>query len=412
MGSRKKNDDMDGLAEAFQDGMTEGDGNTALSSILPIVNPAQVRAKAPRASLPNGSSNGTRGKQKELDEYTVETNRPIDSVYIYPSAPQSVTSHRQRRQYRPGGRYSNGGGSTSGSSGGSGFASGNASGGGGSVGGILESLGLNGSSIPDDSGHADESLLRSTVGSNSTGMSYPPVSPHAYKRRGRRNGNGSGGGVQTRAALVLFGMMAVLYVGFQSLAMAKVNRQNQMAAAARNGGVRKSKHRNRSYKAFDEGEDRPMAKEILGKIKDPTKTSAAATAKSSSSTSAKTTTSSNSDGKSSALAVDKSDLPNLDQDTSSKADAPGDTLESIDQQAHAEATSLSLAVESGLSSIYSKDPVHKDIPFLWYIPRSGGGMVKNILSNCMELTVASEVGATATKNASDPVRFCIHCSTQ
>ena len=62
---------------------------------------------------------------------------------------------------------------------------------------------------------------------------------------------------------------------------------------------------------------------------------------------------------------------------------------------------MSLSVQSGLSGIYTKDPTRKDIPFLWYIPRSGGGMVKNILSNCKDLTVASEVGTTPKKVASN-----------
>ena len=78
-------------------------------------------------------------------------------------------------------------------------------------------------------------------------------------------------------------------------------------------------------------------------------------------------------------------------------EAPADKLDTIDKDEEDAKADLSLAVKSGLAGVYSKDPNHSDIPFLWYIPRSGGGMVKNILSNCKDLVVASEVGATVAR---------------
>ena len=412
---------VDGLLESFQD-RSEADSHTALSSLLPttVLNPAQVRANAPRASLPTTAGTGGGGgatasnashkknedaaaaaaaatappRPKDLDEYTVETNRPIDSVYIYPSAPQN-TNHRQRRQYRSGlrsvsGNSSAGGGSIGATSFGHGSHFSN-----GSVGGILETLGLGGASSAGDMSSTDEPRSSSLIDDSLVRGNHRRL-PHKNRRYGGSNHHHNSSSVHTRAALVLFGLMAVIYGAFQWIAMAKVRSHNQHTVASMRGRNKAKRSRSRGYRAFDEGEDRPVAKELLGKISSSAGSTTTTRAASTSKPKDETTT------KPALYAEKPAALP--------QESAPLDSLESIDRAEEAEKTSLSLAVQSGLAGVYTKDDKGRDIPFLWYIPRSGGGMVKNILSNCKELTVASEVGATVQKNKDEPVRNFCYCS--
>ena len=168
------------------------------------------------------------------------------------------------------------------------------------------------------------------------------------------------------------------------MSMAKANSQLLRRKKAKNA---RSKH----YGAFEEGEDRPVDKDLMSRVsalnnpskiveklaKVPTKDEGPAGYL---------------DSTKKKLYVDKEEREETTIDK-----APADKLDAIDKVEEAAKIELSLAVQSGLAGVYTKDPNHGDIPLLWYIPRSGGGLVKNILSNCKDLVVASEVGATVTK---------------
>lgn len=394
----RRRSEEDYFIESLQlDNRSEAD-STVLSSILPIVTSRQVRANAPRASLPmdagsdqgrttvSGISSDVRNKKsdglaKEMDEYTVETNLPIDSVYIYPSSPQQ-TNHRQRRNYRSGQR-SVGDMSSRASSIGN-FSHGGTAGASvsGSVGGILESLGLGSTNMRDDD--EEDPMVDSGKGKHGK----PALRDYYSRANGRpksSNASGSaamaGNQVHLRAALVLFFLMSILYGAFQWISMAKANSkflQNK-----------KSKSKNRNYKAFSEGEDRPVDIDLVNRI-------SAMSAGKISENLAKVPK--KDEGPEAYLDSTKKQLYVEKEETPDKA--PADKLDAIDKDEEDAKADLSIAVKSGLSGVYSKDPNHNDIPFLWYIPRSGGGIVKNILSNCKDLVVASEVGATVAKKGS------------
>jgi hypothetical protein len=391
----RRRPEEDNFVESLQSDNRSEAESTVLSSVLPIVTSRHVRANAPRASLPSdaGSDHGrttvsgvssdirnkkSDGLANEMDEYTVETNLPIDSVYIYPSSPQQ-TNHRQRRNYRSGQR-SVGDMSSRASSVGN-FSNGGAGGASvsGSVGGILETLGLGSTTLRED----DE---EDPMADGGTGKNGKPALRDYYSRANGRAKSSNGGGsaaaagtqVHLRAALVLFFLMSILYGAFQWISMAKANSKFLQS--------KKAKNKNRHYKAFSEGEDRPVDKSLVSRI-------SAMSAGKISEHLAKVPK--KDEGPEAYLDSTKKELYIEKEETPDKA--PADKLDAIDKDEEDAKADLSLAVKSGLAGVYSKDPNHSDIPFLWYIPRSGGGMVKNILSNCKDLVVASEVGATVAK---------------
>lgn len=353
--------------------------STALSSLLPVMQTSKVRATAPRASLPElnddlgrqakssrrdnaGSKTDAKHKKsdgsqvKDLDDYTVETNRPIDSVYIYPTAPPAK-HHRQRRNYRSGQR------STDGSRVGSlGDGSARLSSNNNNFGGLLETLGLGNAS--DDEGHE-----QSTRDSNSKYGKYSTSTRDTWEKRQRRRTGESGPQVHFRAALVLCFLMSILYGAFQWISMAKENKELML----KNSGKFTKMNIRSHYGAFEEGLDRPVDEHVLSKM-----------------SSSKTTKGEKKD-------ESKEELQK-EEDKKEEEKAPADSLAAIDEDEEKSKVVLPLDVQAGLSGVYSKDQSHDDLPFLWYIPRSGGGMVKNILSNCKDLIVASEVGASVAKN--------------
>mmetsp|Transcript_24642 Transcript_24642/g.40794 ORF Transcript_24642/g.40794 Transcript_24642/m.40794 type:complete len:634 (+) Transcript_24642:96-1997(+) len=388
-------DEEENFVDSLQSDQRSEAESSALSSVLPIITSSQVRASAPRASMPdagstgmssNGGSNmrgytkksddigGGGSTMKDMDEYTVETNRPIDSVYIYPSSPKQ-TNHRQRRNYRSGQRSSVDGTASRGSSVGNFSTQMSQT---GSVGGILETLGLG--SIGANSVISEgEDIEDDTLDSKRY------KSRDYYSRSNKRSlGTDQNGGPQVhiRAALVLFFLMSILYGAFQWISMSKTNslllksKQNKRAHS-------------RHYKAFAEGEDRPVDKDLVGKItsiREPSQVSQKL---------AKVPK--HEEGPAGDLDSTTKKKLYIEAAASTSEKAPADTLEGIDKKVEEVKTALSLAVESGLAGVYTKDPSHADLPFLWYVPRSGGGMLKNILSNCKGLILASEVGATVAK---------------
>jgi hypothetical protein len=385
-------DEEENFVDSLQSDQRSEAESSALSSLLPIITSSQVRASAPRASMPDShstamSSNGSDilhkksdGPAKDMDEYTVETNRPIDSVYIYPSSPKQ-TNHRQRRNYRSGQRSvgDGSGNSRAGSSVGN-FSTQRSQT--GSVGGILETLGLGSFGISEGD-EADSALDSKNTKSHSAPLDY-----YSRTKKGRSVGTASPGGgpqVHIRAALVLFFLMSILYGAFQWISMAKAN-----SAFLRNEKNKRGA-RSRHYKAFGEGEDRPVDEDLIGKlnaIRDPSQVShkLAKVPK-------------NDEGPEGDTYSTKKKLYVEAAITIPMAEkAPADALDVIDKKEEEVKTALSSAVESGLAGVYSKDPNHSDLPFLWYVPRSGGGMVKNILSNCKDLVVASEVGAAVANS--------------
>lgn len=70
-------------------------------------------------------------------------------------------------------------------------------------------------------------------------------------------------------------------------------------------------------------------------------------------------------------------------------EAPSDALPPVNEE---EVQTVAKAVENILAD--ASAPRANDIPFLWLIPRSGGSIVKNIASQCLGLTLASEAGGT------------------
>lgn len=398
----RKKAEEDNFVESLQSDARSEAESSALSSVMPIVTSRQARANAPRAvphvdsrselsrTINSGASNAgsdarhkkSDGPLKEMDEYTVETNLPIDSVYIYPSSPPPQANHRQRRNYRSGQRSVSEGSSRASSvgnfsnSGQSGGPSGGMSVSGASVGGILDSLGLGGSKVAIREEDDEESTVDQKISR--------PVTPRDYYARTSRakstSGNNGGTQVHIRAALVLFFLMSILYGAFQWISMMKAN-----STLVKN----KKKVRKGQYKAFSEGEDRPVDKEMVSRLSNM-----------------------NANKVSEKLAsVPKADEgPEAYLDSNKKKlyieatevtdKAPVDKLDAIDRTDEESKAELSTVVKNGLAGVYTKDPSHSDIPFLWYIPRSGGGMIKNVLSNCKDLVVASEVGGTTAKKAS------------
>lgn len=345
--------------------------SSALSSLLPVVTSSQVRANAPRAALPMSDVESNTSSKNQNDDFTVESNRPIDSVYIYPSDSGTSATSRQRRNYRSGQRsvasrhsHVHDGGSSRGSSGAfSGMSQAS-----GSVGGILETLGL---------GSQEED---STLGSKRAKQKGTTSSRDYYSRTTNKKSKNSDGGPQVhmRAALVLFFLMSILYGAFQWISMAKANTKLLKNKKSKR---LKAKH----YGAFEEGEDRPMDANLVGRFKEPSKV-----AKELAKVPQKDD---NEDKVSKKLYAEKEKEEKQEEKPKEEEEAPADKLDAIEQKEEAKKTELSSVVQSGLSGVYTKDPSHVDIPFLWYVPRSGGGMVKNILSNCKDLVVASEVGA-------------------
>mmetsp|Transcript_20777 Transcript_20777/g.30755 ORF Transcript_20777/g.30755 Transcript_20777/m.30755 type:complete len:624 (+) Transcript_20777:99-1970(+) len=363
--------------------------STALSSLLPVLQTSKVRATAPRASLPEMnddlglSAMSTRedttssksdakhrksdGSQvKDLDDYTVETNRPIDSVYIYPTAPPAK-HHRQRRNYRSGQRSNEGSrvGSLDDRSSRISISNNN------NFGGLLETLGLGNAS--EDEGHD-----HSTRNSNSKYGKSLASSRDTWDKRQRRRGGDTGPQVHFRAALVLCFLMSILYGAFQWISMAKENKDLMLKNSGKFAKMNIRSH----HGAFEEGLDRPVDGNILSKMASP----------------AKATKVEKKDESKEDL-LDNEKVLGFDEEEQKQQEekAPADSLAAIDEEEEKLKAVLSLDVQSGLSGVYSKDPSHHDLPFLWYIPRSGGGMIKNILSNCKDLVVASEVGASVAK---------------
>jgi hypothetical protein len=393
-----------GFADDFQH---EEDPSVAessvLSSIFPIVKPSQIRANAPRADMPStnqkegGRSSAKISIPKDMDSLTVDTGRPIDSVYIYPTEPQS--NSLQRRTYKSGNRSVASAGSR-GSGGGGGAA--------GSVGGILDTLGLGGQNDDDgdDTQEGDVSTQRS-----SSSRPYQPR--HVQSRRpNRTNSSEAGPQVHLRAFIVLFFLLSILYGAFQWVMMLQSN--NKMISSK----IRKARSKVRKkYKAFDEGEDRPLPALMREKMNGGDSTIIAKQLAVVPKKDSYKDKYSGSEGENAASEVkntkqggaDKTDeeeeaIDNLDEisdktslksktvlksktedeeprsddktPTADKDDAPVDTLKKIDESDPDKG--MSLSVQAGLSSIYSKDPTRKDTPFLWYIPRSG---VSNLARN-------------------------------
>lgn len=387
---------VDGLVDDFQknDDYSEAE-SSALSSVFPIVKSSQVRANAPRAEMPGTiRPSGLTAKKgnhsnipRDIDSLTVETGRPIDSVYIYPSEPQAM-SHRQRRTYKSGNR-STASGASSRMSGSVGEKSGE------SIGGILENLGLGAKLDGDDETQTESPSAHRPLVTPAIGQSRILQS----RRPSRPTGKSSSAGPQVhlRASIVLFFLFGILYGAFQWIAMLKSS--NSLTRKH----FRKSKITKKQYRAFDEGEDRPMNIELLGRMSEPSeqaKKLAEVPKKDDYMDKPK-------------LYLERDEVVTPLEELRTKGseqdykipilkeeNAPVDTLEKFDK-ADPEKY-MSLSVQAGLAEIYTKDPSHKDTPLLWYIPRSGGGMVKNILSNCKDLVVASEVGATQRKEG-EPV---------
>jgi hypothetical protein len=311
----------------------------------------------------------------DVDEYTIETNRPIDSVYIYssssPSKQQSVaSSYRQRRNYRSGQRSVGDASSRTPSSVVTGVVD-------GSVGGILDSLGLSRNSArkrdsEDNGDDEDDSFpVRATT-----------REIYGRGRAGRPRSSSSkgfaGSQMHLRAAVVLFFLLSMLYGAFQWISMAKSSSQLGRSKRLK---VRSSSHDS----AFSEGEDRPVHKALMSRV----------AAMSPSKVNEKLAKVLKKDeGPEEYLDSQKKKKIDADKDLEAEDNGPSDKLEAIEKEEKETKIELSPAVKSGLAQVFSKDPNHKDIPVLWYIPRSGGGMVKNVLSNCKDLVVASEVGGT------------------
>ena len=382
----RRRPEEDNFVDSLQSDTHSEAESSALSSVLPIVTSRQARANAPRAVVPGDarsdfsrtinsamSSTGSDvhrkkldGPLKEMDEYTVETNLPIDSVYVYPSSPPQA-NHRQRRNYRNGQR-SIGDVSSRASSMGN-VSDGGVSVTGQSVGGILDALGMGNSRAVREEDE-DDSTVDQKISK--------PVTPRDYYSRAAHgksaSGNNAGSQVHIRAALVLFFLMSILYGAFQWITVVKANSQLKS---------KKLRKKTRHYKAFAEGEDRPVDKEIANRISSMSANKVseklAAVPK-------------ENQGPQAYLDSNRKKLYIEMKDESDKA--PIDKLDAIDKIDEESKAELSSVVKDGMAGVYTKDPNHSDIPLLWYIPRSGGGMVKNILSNCKDLVVASEVGGT------------------
>ena len=382
---------IDSLVDDFQrdEDPSEAD-SSVLSSVFPIIKSSQVRANAPRAEVSGihereraSTTRNDSKSPKDMDALTVDTGRPIDTFYIYPTEPQAI-SHRQRRSYKSGNR--------SVSSGGSGSVVERAS---GSVGGILETLGLgvDGEEEDDDRTLTELSKASSSAAQSRQRQHRRPVRPGAGG-----SSNQTGPQVHLRAFIVLLFLFSILYGAFQWITMLQSN--NKISRLS----LRKSSKIKKKYKAFEEGEDRPLPDSMIGKMNGGEPGGLAKSL---------VLVPKKDDNKDKpklylerdevVTPLEKDAVKPLDQDEVkpdlNKDDAPVDTLEKMDKADPDKG--MSLSVQSGLSGIYTKDPTRKDIPFLWYIPRSGGGMVKNILSNCKDLTVASEVGTTPKKVASN-----------
>jgi hypothetical protein len=378
--------------QSGEDTRSEAD-STVLSSIAPVLSSRVVRANAPRAPLPTiPDENHKRKSDKrgnDVDEYTIETNRPIDSVYIYSSSnpskqqPSEASGYRQRRNYRSGQRSIGDGSSRTPSSAVSRTVE-------GSVGGILDSLGLSRSAArkrdAEDRGRNDDD----DEDEDDDDDSFPvrANTRDIYKRGhvGRVKSSGSkglaGSQMHLRAAVVLFFLLSMLYGAFQWISMAK--------SSSRLVRSKRLKARSVSHDtAFSEGEDRPVNKALMSRV-------AAMSPNKVSEKLAKVPK--KDEGPEAFLdSLKKKKKTSTDKDSEVEDNAPSDKLEAIEKEEEEAKIELSPAIKSGLAQVYSKDPSHKDIPVLWYIPRSGGGIVKNILSNCKDLVVASEVGGTVAK---------------
>jgi hypothetical protein len=402
---------IDGLVDDFRH---EEDPSVAessvLSSIFPIVRPSQVRANAPRADMP--STNHNQGGRafakknefsipKDVDSLTVDTGRPIDSVYIYPTEPQS--NSLQRRTYKSGNRSVLSGGSRGSGSGG---------GAAGSVGGILDTLGLGGDGLDneyhdDDDDDGDDTtegdFSRGQRSSSSRGIQPRHLQSRRPTRTNSAGATGTGPQVHLRAFVVLFLLSGILYGAFQWVVLLQSNNRLVQSKFRRSKSKVKKK-----YKAFGEGEDRPLPEMMRGRLNggDPTFTAkqlAAVPQKDSykdkylgrneenAASPAKTTEEEGADetnldtrdeeeaadnldeisGRTSAKSQNEDVAPHNDDKPRpiDKEDAPVDTLQKIDESDPDKG--MSLSVQAGLSSIYTKDPTRKDTPFLWYIPRSG-----------------------------------------
>jgi hypothetical protein len=68
---------------------------------------------------------------------------------------------------------------------------------------------------------------------------------------------------------------------------------------------------------------------------------------------------------------------------------PSDALPPVHEE---EIKTVAKAVENILAE--TSEPRANDIPFLWIIPRSGSAIVKNVASQCLGLTLASEAGGS------------------
>eukprot|EP00542_Grammatophora_oceanica_P015237 CAMPEP_0194044360 /NCGR_PEP_ID=MMETSP0009_2-20130614/15839_1 /TAXON_ID=210454 /ORGANISM="Grammatophora oceanica, Strain CCMP 410" /LENGTH=643 /DNA_ID=CAMNT_0038688859 /DNA_START=103 /DNA_END=2031 /DNA_ORIENTATION=+ len=393
-------DPENGIVDDFQSSEMHSEGeSTALSSLLPIVTSSNVRANAPRAALPdinedygmvsagsNSKSNAAHKKKdppRELDDYTVDTGRPIDSVFI-PSdgesgkmSGSSNNGHRKRRGHRSSSNHSlahsDGHSSVGGGSQGT-----------GSVGGILETLGLDMASTVRSGD--DESTQQTRTDRDSYSRGYRNGRSSGYGSRGSKK-RGGGPAIHFRAMVILFFLLSVLYGAFQWITMLKKNGVSSRLMK------HKKKGKKVAYHSFSEGEDRPIynaavaAKLAGGNNPSKIETKLAKVPQ-------------EADGPESLL--DENPSKNGSDTKGTEEKAPSDSLASMgvsskdkgNEQDSDDGLDVSLSVKSGFANVFKKDIEKRDTPFLWYIPRSGGGIVKNILSNCKDLVVASEVGAT------------------
>ena len=91
-------------------------------------------------------------------------------------------------------------------------------------------------------------------------------------------------------------------------------------------------------------------------------------------------------------------------DAADKLGAASDKLSDIDPRPQQSLTNdiipARFSVFADLKTPYVKG---RDTPFFWHIPRSGGVIVKTMLSHCLGQTLAAEVGEM-NGHGDDPVR--------
>lgn len=377
----EKRDDMD--MWTIQDELkSQADESTAMSSVnwAPLQTPAQIRATAPRAVLsqkpPAAAAPVLSQTAKNNDEEdvitlgTIDQNRPIDQVFVYSStsasgaprfsslpAQSSSFSHRQRRQYRSGNRNV----ASASSSIGTHSTAFTASSG---VGSILDRLGLN--SVSEYSGSSTSSSKKKSYSSSL--------------------GSTTQGAIYARTGLVLLLLMSILYLQWSAI-------EQQQQPEEYNSQHRHRYFRHKSSVALEdgheEGVDRPVYNaKVLGNMHahDPNKVALQM---------AKVET--KRQGPEHVMDQPHYVVPEVVQVPETVQVPEVDALPEYTENEDLDVITISPEIQTGFAGTYTKDSKNDNIPFLWYIPRSGGGMIRNICSQCLGLTLASEVGGTLPK---------------